>query len=72
MLGIARAAYRNIVHGGITEGASTITQQLQETYILPNKKALKERWEEAVLAIQIERSYSKDEILNIVSQSYLS
>lgn len=63
--GIARAAYRNIVHGGITEGASTITQQLARNLYLTQQKSFKRKIEEAVLAIQIERSYSKDEILNM-------
>jgi penicillin-binding protein 1A len=63
--GIARAAYRNILHRGITEGASTITQQLARNLYLTHQKSFKRKIEEAVLAIQIERSYSKDEILNM-------
>jgi penicillin-binding protein 1A len=63
--GIARAAYRNITRKGITEGASTITQQLARNLYLTHKKSFKRKVEEAVLAIQIERTYSKDEILNL-------
>ena len=63
--GIARATYRNIIHRGITEGASTITQQLARNLYLTHQKSFKRKIEEAVLAIQIERSYSKDEILNM-------
>ena len=63
--GIARAAYKNIIHRGITEGASTITQQLARNLYLTHQKSFKRKIEEAVLAIQIERSYSKDEILNM-------
>jgi penicillin-binding protein 1A len=63
--GIARATYKNIIHGGITEGASTITQQLARNLYLTHTKSFKRKIEEAVLAIQIERSYSKDEILNM-------
>ncbi|HBA53276.1 MAG TPA: PBP1A family penicillin-binding protein [Syntrophorhabdus aromaticivorans] len=63
--GIARAAYRNLIHGGIAEGASTITQQLARNLYLTHAKNFKRKIEEAVLAIQIERSYSKDEILNM-------
>ena len=65
MRGIARAAYKNLIHGGIAEGASTITQQLARNLYLTQKKSFKRKMEEAVLAIQIERSYSKDEILNM-------
>lgn len=63
--GIVRAAYRNVLHRGISEGASTITQQLARNLYLTHKKSFKRKIEEAVLAIQIERSYSKDEILNM-------
>jgi penicillin-binding protein 1A len=63
--GIARAAYRNIARKGMTEGASTITQQLARNLYLTHKKSFKRKIEEAVLAIQIERTYSKDEILNL-------
>ena len=63
--GIGRAAFKNIVKGGISEGASTITQQLARNLYLSQQKTYKRKIEEAVLAIQIERSYSKDEILNM-------
>jgi len=63
--GIGRAIYRNVVHGGFAEGASTITQQLARNLYLTHKKSFKRKIEEAVLALQIERTYSKDEILNM-------
>ncbi|MCX8022986.1 MAG: PBP1A family penicillin-binding protein [Syntrophorhabdaceae bacterium] len=63
--GIARALYRNIIRKGISEGASTITQQLARNLFLTSKKSIKRKIEEAILAIQIERTYSKDEILNM-------
>jgi penicillin-binding protein 1A len=63
--GIGRALYRNITRHGITEGASTITQQLARNLYLTPQKSLKRKMEEAILAIQIERSYSKDEILKM-------
>ncbi len=63
--GIIRAAYKNLLRKGITEGASTITQQLARNLYLTQKKSFKRKVEEAVLAIQIERTYSKDEILNM-------
>ncbi|MDR2018789.1 MAG: PBP1A family penicillin-binding protein [Syntrophobacterales bacterium] len=63
--GIGRAAFKNIVKGGISEGASTITQQLARNLYLSQQKTYKRKIEEAVLAIQIERTYSKDEILNM-------
>ncbi|MBP9560664.1 MAG: PBP1A family penicillin-binding protein, partial [Syntrophorhabdaceae bacterium] len=63
--GIGRAVFRNIFSGHITEGASTITQQLARNLYLTRQKTLKRKIEEAILAIQIERTYSKDEILNM-------
>ena len=63
--GIGRALYKNVMRQGITEGASTITQQLARNLYLSRTKSLKRKVEEAVLAIQIERTYSKDEILNM-------
>jgi penicillin-binding protein 1A len=63
--GIGRAFYRNMIRRGITEGASTITQQLARNLFLTPKKSFKRKIEEAMLAIQIERTYSKEEILNM-------
>ncbi|MCX7857725.1 MAG: PBP1A family penicillin-binding protein [Deltaproteobacteria bacterium] len=63
--GILRAAYNNLTKGRIVEGASTITQQLARNLYLSPKKTLKRKIEEAILAIQIERTYSKDEILGM-------
>ncbi len=63
--GIGRAAFKNVLKGGLSEGASTITQQLARNLYLSQQKTFKRKIEEAVLAIQIERSYSKDEILNM-------
>jgi penicillin-binding protein 1A len=63
--GIARALYRNIMKRSVTEGASTITQQLARNLYLTPQKSMKRKIEEAILAIQIERAYSKDEILNM-------
>ncbi len=63
--GIGRAVYRNILHQGMTEGASTITQQLARNLFLSPTKTVKRKVEEILLAINIERNYSKDEILNM-------
>src|SRR5208283_2054746 len=50
---------------GMSEGASTITQQLARNLFLTPTKSLKRKIEELILAINIERNYSKDEILNM-------
>ena len=63
--GILRAAYRNILKRGISEGASTITQQLARNLFLTPTRSMKRKIEELVLAVNIERNYSKDEILTM-------
>ncbi len=63
--GIGRAFMRNLMSKNISEGASTITQQLARNLYLTPQKTYKRKIEEAILAIQIERTYSKDEILNM-------
>jgi penicillin-binding protein 1A len=63
--GIVRAAYRNVTKQTLAEGASTITQQLARNLFLTPTKSFKRKIEEAILALNIERTYSKDEILNM-------
>lgn len=63
--GIARAVVKDILAGGYVEGASTITQQLAKTLFLTPRKNLMRKLREAVLAFQLERRYTKDEILEI-------
>jgi penicillin-binding protein 1A len=48
-----------------SEGASTITQQLARNLFLTPTKSFKRKIEEAILAVNIERTYSKDEILSM-------
>ncbi|MBS3808853.1 MAG: PBP1A family penicillin-binding protein, partial [Desulfobacterales bacterium] len=47
------------------EGASTITQQLAKTLFLTPEKSLERKLKEAILALQMERRYTKDEILEL-------
>jgi len=63
--GIGRALFRNLVRKGMSEGASTITQQLARNLFLSPKKSMKRKVEEIILAVNIERNYTKDEILNM-------
>jgi penicillin-binding protein 1A len=60
--GIARAAYADWRHEQF-QGASTITQQLARKLFLTDEVALSRKIEEALLAIEIERYYTKNEIL---------
>lgn len=62
---IARAFWVNLVTGGIHQGGSTITQQVVKNSLLTQEKTLTRKIKEAVLAVKMEQSMSKDEILNI-------
>jgi penicillin-binding protein 1A len=61
--GIARAAFADYRHEQIRQGASTITQQLARNLFLTNEQTIRRKISEALLAMQIERYYTKDEIL---------
>lgn len=62
-LGIARAMAANLRAGSFSQGGSTITQQLTKNLFLSPDKTIKRKIQEALMAIQIEKKYSKDEIL---------
>ncbi|MCJ2089114.1 PBP1A family penicillin-binding protein [Methylobacterium sp. E-005] len=61
--GLVRAAYRNALGGGVREGGSTITQQYARLTSLNQEKTLWRKVQEAILALRIESTMSKDEIL---------
>ncbi|MFZ1202631.1 MAG: transglycosylase domain-containing protein, partial [Desulfobacterales bacterium] len=60
---ILRAVIKDIWAGAFVEGASTITQQLAKTLFLTPEKSLTRKLKEVLLAFQLERRYTKDEIL---------
>jgi penicillin-binding protein 1A len=61
--GVLRAIFKDIVAGKYVEGASTITQQLAKTLFLTNEKKITRKIKEAILSFQLERRYTKNEIL---------
>jgi len=62
--GISRAAWNNAVGGGSTQGGSTITQQLVKlTQKWSNERTYTRKIKELILAVEMERTYSKPEIL---------
>jgi penicillin-binding protein 1A len=68
---IVRAIFANVRHGRVSQGASTITQQLAWNLFLDHQRTLKRKIREAILALRIERSFSKDEILEMyINQIY--
>ncbi|WGD30792.1 penicillin-binding protein 1A [Ancylobacter sp. WKF20] len=73
--GIGRAAYafvQNYGSGRRPQGASTITQQVAKNFLLTNEVSFDRKIKEALLALRIERTYSKDKILELyLNEIYL-
>lgn len=64
-LSILRAVWANLRSGQIEQGGSTITQQLARALFLNNEQTFKRKIIEAILAIKIDRTLSKEEILDL-------
>jgi len=64
-LGTARAFFRDIAGRGAVEGGSTLTQQLAKNLFLTQERTLSRKIQEAILALWLERRYSKDQILEL-------
>jgi len=63
--GIARAVVKDILTLDFRQGGSTLTQQLAKTLFLTSEKSLMRKLKEAVLAFQLERRYTKNEVLEL-------
>ncbi|MGG3889743.1 transglycosylase domain-containing protein [Metabacillus fastidiosus] len=63
--GILRALFKNIESGSNAEGASTITQQLARNVYLSSEKTIERKTKEVVIAAEIERKYTKEQILEM-------
>lgn len=63
------ALYGNVVSGGTNYGGSTLTQQLVKNTLLTDEKSYFRKFQELSLSIAIERTYSKDEILEMYLNS---
>ncbi len=62
--GILRATFNTVVRGKL-QGGSTLTQQLVKNVLLSSERTLSRKFKELVLAIQIERKFNKDQILQM-------
>lgn len=73
--GLLRAALTNLMNYGSNKGlvgGSTITQQVVKNFLLTNEKSLTRKIKEAILAFRINKSFSKDRILELyLNQIYL-
>lgn len=63
--GIARALVKDVVKGRLAEGGSTITQQLIKNKYLTGEKTIDRKVKEGLLAMEYERKYTKDQILEM-------
>jgi penicillin-binding protein 1A len=64
-IGLARALVANVMHRGVAQGGSTITQQLAKNLFLTQERTLFRKLQELVLALWLERKFSKAEILEL-------
>lgn len=64
-IGIGRAVVRDVVGGGGMQGGSTLTQQLAKNLFLTQERTMSRKIQEAILALWLERKYSKDQILEL-------
>ena len=65
LLGIARAAIRNVLAGRVVQGGSTITQQLAKNLFLTPEKSFRRKFRELLLAFWLEHKFTKDQLLTI-------
>jgi penicillin-binding protein 1A len=65
VIGLARAAWVNVSSGRLSQGGSTITQQVAKNLFLTNARTFKRKVQELMLTVWLERSFSKAEILEI-------
>lgn len=65
LLGMLRASTVNLRAGHVVQGGSTITQQVAKTLFLTNARTLRRKVQEFLLAMWLERSFSKKQILEI-------
>jgi penicillin-binding protein 1A len=65
LVGLARAAYINLRDWRLTQGGSTITQQLAKNVFLTPARTLRRKGQEMLLALWLERNFTKDQILTL-------
>lgn len=63
--GLLRALFKNLTSGRIVQGGSTITQQVAKSLLLTPERTYSRKLKEMILAWQMEKYLTKDEILNI-------
>jgi len=64
-MGVLRAALANLLHRGLSQGGSTITQQLAKNLFLTQERTFERKIQEVVLALWLEHKFSKAQILDL-------
>src|SRR5215475_14454940 len=64
-VGILRAAVANVLRRGVSQGGSTLTQQLAKNLFLTQERTMQRKLQEVELALWLERKHSKNEILEL-------
>ncbi len=64
-IGLTRAVVTNVLHRGVREGGSTLTQQLAKNLFLTQERTISRKIDEVILALGLEAKYSKDQILEL-------
>ena len=65
LIGLARAFTANVIHRSVSQGGSTITQQLAKNLFLTQERTITRKLQEVVLALWLEHRFSKTEILEL-------
>jgi penicillin-binding protein 1A len=65
LVGVTRALFANALRRGVSQGGSTITQQLAKNLFLTQERTLERKLQELVLAFWLERKFSKNQILEL-------
>ena len=63
--GVVRAVGANVMRRGVSQGGSTITQQLAKNLFLTQERTMQRKLQEVILALWLERKFTKDEILDL-------
>jgi penicillin-binding protein 1A len=64
-VGIGRAMIANVLHRGVAQGGSTITQQLAKNLFLTQERTIHRKLQEMLLALWLERKFTKTQILEL-------
>jgi penicillin-binding protein 1A len=65
VIGVARAVVANLMRRGVSQGGSTVTQQLAKNLFLTQERTFERKLQELVLSFWLERKFSKDQILEL-------